>query len=325
MVRWGRGDVVTIEGRVAWRRTIGRSCRMTSRAGDGIPGWRGSGIRRALRDIAQVEAVRVEPSVEVLFGHIVFPTTTPPRPVVWSTNGIPPNRLPTRVPAAQSARTQERLVGRAAMAQCWSECGLRGLLEHARHLPEERIRVVPPLVYVDLPQAETRHDGDVRAIFIGASGRVKGLDVLLEAMRHAGQGLRLQVVTSDHKPEGLPTSVEWVGPLDREAVLARLVSSDIHVFPSRVESLGGVVVEALAAGLPQVVDEHGVPSEIVGDSGFAVPAGDAGALAEAMMRLAGDDHLRGTMAAAARRRYDTRYSPTVVGPQLEALIDDAAT
>ncbi|MGQ0832588.1 MAG: glycosyltransferase family 4 protein [Microthrixaceae bacterium] len=321
MVRWSDG---TVRPSLGWRqpeRALRRAASAVSATAKQWPAWVGSSARRALRDASQVAPVRVPPGTELLYGHISFPTAPGVR-TVWSTQGVLDARPGQWFPA-QSARTHERFVQRAALSQCWSELGRRGLLERTSAITDDHVWVVPPLVYVDLPPAAPTDAPDVVAVFVGANGRDKNLRVVLEAMASIGPGLRLDVVTNDPEPGHLPPSVRWLGPRARPDVLGLLVSSDIHVFPSRTESFGGVAVEAMAAGLPQVVDRSGVPAEIAGGSALTVDGDDVEEVAAAMARLASDSTLRTALASRARQRYAEEYHPDVVGPRLEALFDEA--
>jgi glycosyltransferase involved in cell wall biosynthesis len=59
-------------------------------------------------------------------------------------------------------------------------------------------------------------------------------------------------------------------------------------------------------------------------SALLVPPGDAGALAEALRRLAGDDELRTAMAARGRQVYAERASRRVLGEHWRAALDGEA-
>lgn len=319
MLKWGRGSVVTATGRPRAHELSRRAFRALSRAGDVAPQWRRSTLRRRLRDIAQVECIDVPAATEVLYGHIVFPQTRPPRPVVWSTNGVIDARPGVWLPD-QSARTHARFIGRAAAVQCWTEFGYRGLSERLPKTALDRVTVVPPLVDVDLVDPWPRGHEALTAIFIGAFGKLKGLDVVLAAAARV-RDVRLEVITVTPRPRELPANVDWLGPRPRDEVLARLRSADIHVFPSTTESYGVVVVEALAAGIAQIVDAGSVTAEILGDGGLAVDGRDVEQVAEALHRLAGDAVMRHSLGAAGRVRFDTTYAVDVVWPQLVALID----
>jgi glycosyltransferase-like protein len=70
-------------------------------------------------------------------------------------------------------------------------------------------------------------------------------------------------------------------------------AADAFVFPSLKEGWGLALLEALAAGLAAVATDIPVFREFLGvQDALLVPAGDAGALADAMVRVASDPELR---------------------------------
>ncbi len=83
-------------------------------------------------------------------------------------------------------------------------------------------------------------------------------------------------------------------------------AADAFAFPSVKEGFGLVVLEALAAGLPVVASAIPVFAEYLEDgrSALLVPPGDAGGLAGALGRLAGDPGLRRQLAAGGRPLVD---------------------
>lgn len=319
MVRWGQGAVVAATGRPFVSTYARRTLRTVSRAGDVSRWWRSSSHRRWLRDIAQVEPINVPAATEVLYGHIAFPQARPHRPVVWSTNGIVDARPGAWFPD-QSARTHERFIRRAAAVQCWTEFGYRGLSERVPQRLLNRVTVVPPLVYVELPDPWERAGHEPVAIFIGAFGELKGLDVVLAVARRVPD-VRVEVITASTRPDTLPDNVDWLGSRPREEVLARLRSAAVHLFPSTTESFGGVVVEALAAGVAQIVDAGSVTAEVLGPGGLAVDGRDVEHVATALDRLVRDTSFRASCAAAGRARFESTYAVDVVGPRVAALIE----
>ncbi len=261
--------------------------------------------------------MRVPTATEVLYGHIVLPVSRPRLPTVWSTNGVVDRPGPD---LRRSAETHVRLIAAADAVQVWTNRGRDGLVERAPDLDLSRIHVIPPLIEIDLPGAWARDHDDPVAMYIGAQGGLKGLGTVLEVAALLPM-LRVEIVTSSSRPPDLPNNVDWLGPRPRTEVLARLQSCAVHLFPSRAESFGGVVLEALACGTAQVVDAESVTAEVMGDGGIAVHALDATAVADAVAGLLADDDRRALLAAQGRRRYEAVYSPRVVGPRLEQLID----
>jgi glycosyltransferase involved in cell wall biosynthesis len=70
-------------------------------------------------------------------------------------------------------------------------------------------------------------------------------------------------------------------------------AADAFVFPSLKEGWGLALLEALAAGLATVASDIPVFREFLSErDALLVPAGDPGALADAMVRLAADPELR---------------------------------
>jgi glycosyltransferase involved in cell wall biosynthesis len=101
---------------------------------------------------------------------------------------------------------------------------------------------------------------------------------------------------------------------------AFMESLDVFVMPSFSEGTPNSIVEAMACGKPIIAsDVGGIPDMIGDDAGICVPAGDAAALAAAMLRLARDNELREQMGFAARQRYEKLFSPKVVLPLLTGI------
>ncbi len=90
----------------------------------------------------------------------------------------------------------------------------------------------------------------------------------------------------------------------REDVAALLAAADIFALPSYFEGLPMSSIEAMLTGLPVVgSDIRGLREQVIeGVTGLLVPARDAGPLAEALRRLAGDAELRLEMGRAGRER-----------------------
>lgn len=97
---------------------------------------------------------------------------------------------------------------------------------------------------------------------------------------------------------------------DESALVGALSAADVFVMPSRAESFGLMALEAMACGTA-VITTHGtaVADTIhAPEAGLAVPAGDAGALAEALALLLRDPGLRRAKGLAGRRIVESEHS-----------------
>lgn len=84
--------------------------------------------------------------------------------------------------------------------------------------------------------------------------------------------------------------------------LSRLYAScDLFAFPSTTDTLGQVVMESQASGMPVLVTDVGGPQEVVQDgvTGHVLPAEDLGRWIEAIVEMACDENKRRSMGDAA--------------------------
>jgi glycosyltransferase involved in cell wall biosynthesis len=105
---------------------------------------------------------------------------------------------------------------------------------------------------------------------------------------------------------GLADRVEIPGAMDRDQAWA---GADLALLPSRVESYGMVVTEALARGIPAVVSEGG-PAEALGMTtkghpGVVISAGDTDALAHVLGRWLTSEQYRADLRTSALARRGT--------------------
>ena len=192
------------------------------------------------------------------------------------------------------------------------------LRDYAAHA--SRIATIPCGVDTELftpvDRAEARRrlglDGRPVLLWVGRIAPIKGLDTLLDAvarLAEGGQDMRLLVVggdadepTSGHETSlrqrlarlGLEGSVRFVGPQPQGALPLYYAASDVTVLPSYYESFGMVALEAMACGSPVIASRVGglVTTVRDGVTGFLVPDGDVGALAERIETLVADPELR---------------------------------
>jgi glycosyltransferase involved in cell wall biosynthesis len=127
-------------------------------------------------------------------------------------------------------------------------------------------------------------------LFAGAPIMRKGFDLLLEAFARVvaiepSATLRL---VGPRGGEAAREGMTFVGPVGQTKLAAEMSRADCLVLPSRNDSYGMVVAEALAAGLPVVVSDMVGAAELVvpGENGWVVPAGDGEKLTERLLSLA---------------------------------------
>jgi glycosyltransferase involved in cell wall biosynthesis len=99
-----------------------------------------------------------------------------------------------------------------------------------------------------------------------------------------------------------------------------LAALDVGLYiPLESDGMSRVVWEYLAAGRPLIASRVGAVAEALvdGEHALLVPGGDAGALADALRRLARDADLRPRLGEAGRRLVAARYSGARVAAALE--------
>jgi glycosyltransferase involved in cell wall biosynthesis len=162
--------------------------------------------------------------------------------------------------------------------------------------------------------------------WLGRMTDIKRVDVLLDAfadLRRRGIDAALVLVGDGPLRPHLEQQAADLGIADathfvgyRADVAPLYAALDAVALSSANEGTPVAVIEALAAGVPAVSTDVGGVSDVVvdGKSGFLVPAGDTGALAERLARLAADASLRQEMGAFGSEWVRARYSvPRLVG------------
>jgi phosphatidylinositol alpha 1,6-mannosyltransferase len=150
-------------------------------------------------------------------------------------------------------------------------------------------------------------------VYVGRLAPEKRVEQVMHAFRLASESLPRGVIhlimagTGPLEAElraAAPPGVSFLGFLDRRSRLPDLYANcDAFAFASVTETLGLVVLEAMASGLPVVAAPAGGVGDHLqdGKNGLAYSAGDVGAMARAMVRLAEDWGLTQRLARGARR------------------------
>lgn len=139
------------------------------------------------------------------------------------------------------------------------------------------------------PRASAAVSAPLRLVYCGGVTPQKGVHHLISAV--AGKRVSLTLVGDAFGEEGYllerceaEGSVNFAGKVSHDDVVRYLDEADVFVFPSLSDSFSLACAEALCRGLPVVcTDQTGASDCIIdGVNGFVVPAGDTGALADAI-------------------------------------------
>jgi len=196
---------------------------------------------------------------------------------------------------------------------------------------------------IEGPAVVPRFDYDgarpLRLLLIGRINRIKGQDLLIEALALLPSDIRARLAVrivggsfdNDVAREealkrraraaGLGATIRFEPFQDDPACF--YAWADVVIIPSRLaESLGRVAIEAMAHGRPVIAAAIGGLPEVVQDgvTGWLVPPNDAAALAGAITQAAsGPSTLRG-YAAAARARYEAEFMRRTIDRQIQAVV-----
>ena len=119
-----------------------------------------------------------------------------------------------------------------------------------------------------------------------------------------------QRLRSRLKAAGLADRVLFTGFLkDPKEIPGWYRAMSVVVCPSRVEGFGLPCLEAMATGCPVVATRTGVWPELIseGEDGYLVPCQDAGALAEAILKVTADPSRLDQMGRRAREKVTQHY------------------
>ncbi len=160
----------------------------------------------------------------------------------------------------------------------------------------DRVHVVPlgldREIFADAA-AENDHVGPIRFLFVARSGYAKGADLVAEAM--AALAARGIVCSLEVAGRLTPDAVGWLSPharlhgdVGREDLARLMREADIILHPSRFDSFGFVVAEALASGRGVIASDRTGAADLLtpSENGWIIPTGDAAALTDAMENAA---------------------------------------
>jgi len=219
------------------------------------------------------------------------------------------------------------------------------LFGQIRRRPPERIAAVP--YFLDVSEFASSYDSETLrrrwgipddCLVLGMVGRLgpeKGHVYLLRAYAQVAERFaqtRLVVVGDGPIRAEVEQVARELGLADRvvftgfhEDAIEACAAFDVLVHSSLTETLSISIMEALQLGKPIVATTVGANADSVhhGRNGFLVPAGDATALADAVIELLGDSDRIASFAAESRE-ISKRFSADVIAREYEALYERLA-
>ncbi|MCI4323722.1 MAG: glycosyltransferase family 4 protein [Thermoplasmata archaeon] len=191
--------------------------------------------------------------------------------------------------------------------------------------------IIPIGVDLERFQPDLAHRTGNHALGVGVVAPFKRWELAAAAAREAGWSFSLAGPIGDaayaRQLRESGTDVELLGEVADTELVRRLASADALLHPSAVEILPGVVLQALASGVP-VLGADPIASLVTpGETGWTARAGaDAAqivrALGDGLRRLAQEPALAQRMSASARAEAEERFGWDSVVTRHVALYEE---
>lgn len=169
-------------------------------------------------------------------------------------------------------------------------------------------------------------------IFVGRLIASKGLQDILKAVAQIssnGKKITLAVIGGGSyeneakelsRKLGIDDQVDFKGFVNADELAQCYAESKILIHtPNAPEGFGMGLIEAMAFGLPVIVNDKPALPETAGDAGIIVPQSDCDALAEAINMLLSDDKKYQQYSEKAKSRAQN-FKPSVVFKQWEKIL-----
>lgn len=223
-------------------------------------------------------------------------------------------------------RRERELFTRVTKFLPWSE-PVAESLRREYGVTTGRIEVLPPSL-TPPPRREPRAlPARPRLLFLGGDFFRKGGPLLRACHeRFFAERCDLHVVTQSAVPAGPGIFVHQGVTAGSEEWRRRWREADVFVFPSRLETFGIVLLEALAFGVPVVASNAGAARSILGDGAYGqlLPELNVPALRAALERVLADPATALARAEAGRAHFERNYALPANTERLAGLLQAAA-
>jgi glycosyltransferase involved in cell wall biosynthesis len=205
-------------------------------------------------------------------------------------------------------------------------------------LSPDRVTVIPnpaPALPAVPSREEARAALGIDGFAIATAGRLTAQKALGDALAAVERVGDVELLVLGDGPErasleqrvvslGLTERVRFLGAGSRDDVIRLFRAADVALLTSAWENLPHTLLEALAVGTPVIATAVGGIPEVVrdGENGILVPAGDIGAMAFAIERVARDDALRRTLVSAAAASVEELSEPRILQRIVRAIVGE---
>lgn len=268
-----------------------------------------------------------------------------PQGVVMATAGYFASRMPTTLCTAHGSDVSALRGGFWQHLRRWvaSRCDrvaavsetIRDRLVSEGSCVPGRVEVIP--MGADLqdrfvPDGSPRNAAEI--LFVGRLVEGKGADILLRALPAVlasqpdatltvvGGGPERDRLASLVQQLGIESRVNFVGPVAHALLAAYYRRAALLALPSREEGFGLVLVEALGCGCPVVASDVPAIRSLLheGRAGRLCRAGDADALAQALVDLLADGDARSALAEHGRQHVLSRYDWSITARRYAMML-----
>ncbi len=163
------------------------------------------------------------------------------------------------------------------------------LIENQFKISKDKISIIPAGIDIDRFNVENRDykyfkkfnipKNSIKALYVGRITKEKNIEFLLNVWKRVNKehlDVWLIMVGSGTlvkmQDKLLKYNIIFLGHRDSNELSIIYPSCDFFVFPSNTDTLGQVVIEAMANGLPALVSDIGGPKSLVenGENGFII-------------------------------------------------------
>ncbi len=193
--------------------------------------------------------------------------------------------------------------------------------------PNKKILVIPSdIIVTRVSEKVDELKSDL--LYVGALGRYKGCEYLIEAMKYISQefsNCKLRIVGDGPKRNEyellsmsmkLEKNISFEGFVAHSKLPGYYSSTRIVIFPSIVpETFGRIAAEAMAMGKPVIATLTGGVPEIVrhGENGLIVRPKNAKEIADAAIYLLKNETVADKMGKNGQKYVEEKYSPSIIG------------